>query len=227
MTPTKTDLSKAGTITVCELYIQGELERIPENHIFVMLKTLTYQMKRNSFLGAEDPAIRAYVKVCMSDMETTARRYIQMTRSKQTSNLKWYLKTRYTRRDQRGLNERRHIIRANTLTDEYYEDVAEYKVGTVSYEGHELEIYYNIPVKNKHRTLTCFHTNPITMNQYFFKNLHDVLPSDELREQFELQLQPYWSRAPSTSVDAARLCRAPSTSVDAARLGRAPYENVD
>ena len=94
MTPTKTDLSKAGTITVCELYIQGVLERIPENHIFVMLKMLTYQMKRNSFLGAEGPAIKAYVKVCLSDMETTARRYVQMTHSKQTANHKWYLKTR-------------------------------------------------------------------------------------------------------------------------------------
>ena len=110
--------------------------------------------------------------------------------------------------------EGRHLIRANTLFIEYYEDIADYKLGTIDFDGHELEIYYDVPVKNKHHTLTCFHTNPITMNQYFFKNLYDILPSDELREQFELQLQPYWSRAPSTSVDAARLCRDPYEEAD-------------
>ena len=157
-------------------------------------------MKRNSVLGAEDPAIQAYVKACMSDMETSARRYIQLSQSKHASYRKWYLKNRFTE-DRREMLEGRHLIRANTLTDEYYEDVAEYKVGTVSYEGHELEIYYNVPVKNKHSSLTCFHTNPITMNQYFFKNLYDILPGDELREQFELQLQPYWSRAPYEDAD--------------------------
>ena len=165
-----------------------------------MLKTLTYQMKRDSFLGAEDPAIRAYIKVCLSDVETAVGRYLHMTRSKQASNKKWYLKTRYTT-DRRGLNESRHLIRANTLSLEYYEDVADYMVGTVDFEGHELEIYYNVPVKNKRSSLTCFHTNPITMNQYYFKNLHDILPTDELRDQFETQLQPYWSRGPYDDVD--------------------------
>ena len=89
MAPTKTDLSKASTITVCALYLEGVLELIPENHMFLMFKTLTCQMKRDSFLGAEDPGVKAYVKVGLSDMGTTARRCIQMTRSKQTANHKW------------------------------------------------------------------------------------------------------------------------------------------
>ena len=191
MTPTKTDFSREGTITVCELYIQGVLERIPENHIFVMLKMLTYQMKRNSFLGAEGPAIKAYVKVCLSDMETMARRYLHMVRSKHAYYRTWYLKNRYTK-ERREMYEGRHLIRANTLFIEYYEDIADYMLGTIDFDGHELEIYYDVPVENKHSSLTCFHTNPITMKPYYFKNPSDILPTEELREQFRIQLQSYW-----------------------------------
>ena len=188
MKPMTMYLLKASTPAVCELYLKERIEQIPENHILVMLDTLTYQMKRKSYLGVEDPTIAAYVEACRNDVETTARRYLQLIRSRQAANKKWKLK-RPPNKNQRVLNESIHLIRADTLFVEYYEDIADYMVGTLDFDGHELEIYYDVPFNNKHSSLTCFHTNPITMNQYYFKNPHGILPCEELRDLFMIKLQ--------------------------------------
>ena len=97
MTPIKTNLSHASTITVCELYLGGVLEKIPNNHSLVIFKALTYQMKRKSCLGEEDPAIKAYIEVCLSDMEMTVHRYLKMARSKHAYYRTWYMKNRFTK----------------------------------------------------------------------------------------------------------------------------------
>jgi hypothetical protein len=190
------DLSNVNTVVVCGYYMKGEIERIPQIHIDRMLNLLTYRMKKKSVLGEQDPAVQVYIKTCLSDMKTTVDRYLQLTYAKRESVMKCYFKP-----DRKERNEGRHAIRAVSLMSEYYEDIADYIVGTINYEGHKLDIYYNVPIKTKHSSLTCFHTNPKTMNQYYFKNLHDILPSDELREQFMLQTQPEWSRPCYESAD--------------------------
>ena len=188
MKPMTMHLSQAGTPAVCELYLKGEVEGIPEHHMLVMLRNLTYVMKRKSYLGAEDPTIALYVEACRTDVETAARRYLQLIRSRQAARKKWNLK-KPPKKDQRELNESLYLIRSDTLFNEYYEDIADYLVGTLDFEGRELVIYYDVPLKNKHSSLTCFHTNPRTMNQYYFKNPDGILPCEEMRELFMKHLQ--------------------------------------
>ena len=174
------DLLNDSTIAVCEAYLKGELEVIPENHIFVMLKALTYGRKRYRLLGMQDPSVRAYVKTCMSDMEKTVRSYLQLKNKKSEYRRAWYLKHRTPRAPK---------IHSNAHYINYYEAIEAYKVGAFDFQGYALEIYYDVPVQTKHDSLTCFHTNPITLKLYYFKNMYNILPCEELKEQFRVQFE--------------------------------------
>jgi hypothetical protein len=67
----------------------------------------------------------------------------------------------------------------------YYKSIQNFHVGTILYEGEELEIDDNLPNNYIRHSLTCFYTEAI-QNTYYFKNTSDLVPSEELTKQLLL-----------------------------------------
>ena len=102
-------------------------------------------------------------------------------------------------------------MNVSEIMDDYYDSITDYCIGSIQFEGHTIYIYIyiysNVSIKSKHYTLTCFHTNPESMNQYFFKNLHHILPCDELIDEFLLQLPHSHSQSVSNSQEIRPIIR--------------------
>ena len=131
-------------------------------------------------------------------MEKTVRSYLQLKSKKSEYRRTWYLKHRTPRApkvvplsyaNRKALRESRYLIHSNAHFINYYEAIEAYKVGAFDFDGYELEIYYDIPVQTKHDSLTCFFTNPVTLKLFYFKNTYNILPSEELKEQFRVQFE--------------------------------------
>jgi hypothetical protein len=182
------DLSKANTASVCECYLKGDIVEMPKLHIDKMMKILTNGMKRYIPGGSYCHFVLNFDISKESDIRLMIDRYLHYT---------------YTNRYQKRFNPEYKITKAgnkilkitSVITD-YYEDIKHYRLGSIDFEGEKIDIYFNIPIKYKHYSLTCFHTDPDSMNQYYFKNLHNILPSDELIEQFMLQIPPQRVQTP-------------------------------
>ena len=175
------DLSNMNTVIVCKEYIKGNIDTIPRYHIDKMIKALTKNMLRTA-LGDKNPKVIAYVEQCENDI-------VGMI----DSNVRIMLYRRdVVKKCRTHESIQRRLLKMNMnvseYMDAYYESITEFCIGSIQFEGHTLDIYYNVPVHSKHYSLTCFHTNPESTNQYFFKNLHHILPSDDLTDEFLLQL---------------------------------------
>ena len=179
------NISILNTVSVCGYYIYGSIDVMPKCHVDKMLKELTRDKIRFSKLGAADPKILDCVSRYENDIMLMIDSYLKLIQYRREAARKHY-KNSFTAPT---FNKSVRTIR--TITDvmvEYYIRIADYFIGSIDFEGGKLDIYYNVPPKSKHYSLTCFHTNPESLNQYFFKNLDNMLPSEELTDEFLLQL---------------------------------------
>ena len=176
------DASTMNTVNVCRDYIKGTIDTIPRCHIDKMIKTLTSNMLRTA-LGDKNPKVIAYIESCENDIIGMIDSYVRMI---------YYRRAVVKKYKRKPETKCKHKMKMATnvleFMDAYYESITDYCIGSIQFEGHTLDIYYGVPIKSKHYSLTCFHTNPESMNQYFFKNLHHILPCDELIDEFLLQL---------------------------------------
>ena len=84
-----------------------------------MLNSLTFFIKRNSKAGEHDPAVKAYIECCLSDIPMMSDRYIHIT-LKNRANVK---QTYYSQR----LRLKRRVEYENEyarVMGEYYENIA-------------------------------------------------------------------------------------------------------
>ena len=177
------------TADVCGYYINGKIEVIPKLHIDKMVKVLTRDMRSLSKLGDNDPKLIKYIRSCENDIMFMITRYLKLTQYRREASNKYY-STKYLRQMRRETN----------IVDDYYKSIIDYCIGSIEFEGETLNIYYNVPSNSKHESLTCFHSNLESTNQYFFKNLENVLPSAELTDEFLLQLEYHHSQTLLTNV---------------------------
>ena len=171
------DILEMNTAEVCGYYINGKIDVIPKIHIDKMIKMLTRDMRRLSKLGDSDPKLINYIRSCHLDNMFMITRYLKLTYYRRDASKKYY-STKYLRETTRDID----------VVDEYYKSIIDYCIGSIEFEGKTLDIYYNVPSNSKHDSLTCFHSNLESTNEYFFKNLGNVLPSAELTDEFLLQL---------------------------------------
>ena len=195
------DASTMNTVNVCRDYIKGTIDTIPRCHIDKMIKTLTSNMLRTT-LGDKNPKVIAYIESCENDILGTIDSYVRMTYYRRA------VVKKYNRKPETKCKQKMKMAtNVSEFMDAYYESITDYCIGSIQFEGHTLDIYYGVPIKSKHYSLTCFHTNPESMNQYFFKNLHHILPCDELIDEFLLQLPHSHSQSVSNSQEIIPIIR--------------------
>ena len=151
---------------------------------------LTRDMRRLSKLGENDPKLINYIRSCHLDNMFMITRYLKLTYYRRDASKKYY-STKYLRETTRDTLTKLSLSQQADdidVVDEYYKSIIDYCIGSIEFEGKTLDIYYNVPSNSKHDSLTCFHSNLESTNEYFFKNLGNVLPSAELTDEFLLQL---------------------------------------
>jgi hypothetical protein len=179
------NLSKVNTASVCECYLKGDIVEMPKLHIDKMMKVLNNCMKYYTPVGSYCQRIIGFDERSDSDIRLMIDMYLRYTY--RNRNLK---RTTNSKPDYKIKLAIKNSTKLASGIAEYYENIEHYRVGSIDFEGQKLDIYFNIPINYRHYSLTCFYTDPESMNQYCFKNLNDILPSDELSEQFLLQLPP-------------------------------------